>query len=82
MVRGCLIPEITSSLYEEKSEPSLRKLKVFWAQDMGMSMVSWMILQKARWSPKMPGGCCEQSQLDCAPQETSAGDGRREQGVP
>lgn len=28
------------------------------------------------------GGCCEQSQLDSAPQETSAGDGRREQRVP
>lgn len=76
MVRGCLIPEITSSLSEEKSKPRLCKFRVFWAQDTGMSVVSWMILHKAHQSPKLPGGCCKQSQLDGAPQETSAGDGR------
>lgn len=82
MVRGCLIPEITSSLYEEKSKPRLSEFRVFWAQDTGMSMLSWMILHKVHWSPKLPGGCCEQRQLDTAPQETSAGEGWREQSLP
>lgn len=41
-------------------------------------MVSWLILHKTQQHLKQPGGCCEQSQLDGAPQETS-GHGQSEQ---
>lgn len=48
----------------------------------GLPVVSWRILCKGHQSPKLPGSCCEQSQLDSAPQETSAEEGLREQNVP
>lgn len=42
-------------LSDEKSKQRLCELRVFRAQDMGTSMVSWMILHKVHRSPKLPG---------------------------
>lgn len=33
----------------------------------GLPVVSWRILYKGHQSPKLPEGCCEQSQLDNVP---------------
>lgn len=47
-----------------------------------MSVDSWMVLHKDSLEFNTAGGCYEQSQLYSVPQETSAGDGWREQTVP